>query len=83
MLGHEGSTDAGEGCEGLRQAQQERCGRHGGGDLRGVRRPTMPFVQVNSVEQQGLLMQHRTRDLLLRQRGRSMHCGRIWPNLGL
>src|SRR5271166_11398 len=33
-----------------------------------VRRPTMRFVQVKSVEQQGRLMQHRTRDLLLRQR---------------
>ena len=41
------------------KAQQERCGRHGG-DLRGVRRPTMRLVQVNSVEQQGRLMQHRT-----------------------
>jgi transposase len=33
-----------------------------------VRRPTMRFVQVKSAEQQGRLMQHRTRDLLLRQR---------------
>jgi transposase len=33
-----------------------------------VRRPTMRFVRVKSVEQQGQLMQHRTRDLLLRQR---------------
>ena len=33
-----------------------------------VRRPTMRFVQVKSAEQQGLLMQHRTRDLLMRQR---------------
>jgi transposase len=33
-----------------------------------VRRPTMRFVQVKSSEQQGRLMQHRTRDLLLRQR---------------
>ena len=32
-----------------------------------VRRPTMRFVQVKSAEQQGRLMQHRTRDLLLRQ----------------
>jgi transposase len=33
-----------------------------------VRRPTMRFVQVKSAEQQGKLMQHRTRDLLMRQR---------------
>jgi transposase len=32
-----------------------------------VRRPTMRFVQVKSAEQQGRLMQHRARDLLLRQ----------------
>jgi transposase len=34
----------------------------------GVRRPTMRFVRVKSAEQQGQLMQHRTRDLLMRQR---------------
>jgi len=33
-----------------------------------VRRPTMRFVGVKSAEQQGRLMQHRTRDLLVRQR---------------
>jgi len=33
-----------------------------------VRRPTMRFVQVKSAEQQAQLMQHRTRDLLMRQR---------------
>ena len=33
-----------------------------------VRRPTMRFVQVKSAEQQGQLMQHRIRDLLMRQR---------------
>ena len=33
-----------------------------------VRRPTMRFVQVKSVEQQGQLMLHRARDLLMRQR---------------
>jgi transposase len=33
-----------------------------------VRRPTMRFVGVKSAAQQGRLMQHRTRDLLLRQR---------------
>ena len=32
-----------------------------------VRRPTMRFVRAKSAEQQGRLMQHRTRDLLLRQ----------------
>ena len=32
-----------------------------------VRRPTMRFVQVKSAEQQGRLMLHRTRDLLMRQ----------------
>jgi transposase len=33
-----------------------------------VRRPTMRFVQIKSPEQQGQLMQHRARDLLMRQR---------------
>jgi transposase len=33
-----------------------------------VQRPTMRFVEVKSAEQQGRLMQHRTRDLLMRQR---------------
>src|ERR1700757_3662764 len=33
-----------------------------------VRRPTMRFVQIKSSEQQGQLMLHRTRDLLMRQR---------------
>lgn len=33
-----------------------------------VQRPGMRFVPVKSVEQQGLLMLHRTRDLLIRQR---------------
>jgi transposase len=33
-----------------------------------VRRPTMRFVQIKSPEQQGQLMQHRTRDVLIRQR---------------
>jgi transposase len=32
-----------------------------------VRRPTMRFVHPKSAEQQGRLMQHRARDLLLRQ----------------
>src|ERR1700724_1441106 len=33
-----------------------------------VRRPSMRFVQIKSAEQQGQLMQHRTRDVLIRQR---------------
>ncbi len=33
-----------------------------------VRRPTMRFVRVKSAEQQGRLMLHRARDLLMRQR---------------
>ena len=32
-----------------------------------VRRPTMRFVQIKSVEQQARLMLHRARDLLMRQ----------------
>src|SRR5881392_976056 len=35
-----------------------------------VRRPTMRFVRAKSAEQQGRLMQHRARDLLIRQRTR-------------
>jgi transposase len=33
-----------------------------------VRRPTMRFVRIKSAEQQGQVMQHRTRDVLIRQR---------------
>src|SRR5262245_62782198 len=33
-----------------------------------VRRPTMRFVRAKSAEQQSRLMQHRARDLLMRQR---------------
>ena len=39
-----------------------------GATCEAVRRPTMRFVGVKSAEQQGQLMQHRTRDLLMRQR---------------
>jgi transposase len=38
-----------------------------------VRRPTMRFVELKSAEQQGRLMQHRTRDLLLRQRTQAIN----------
>jgi transposase len=38
-----------------------------------VRRPTMRFVQVKSAEQQGRLMLHRTRDLLMRQRTQTIN----------
>ena len=38
-----------------------------------VRRPTMRFVGVKLAEQQGRLMQHRTRDLLLRQRTQTIN----------
>ena len=33
-----------------------------------VRRPTMRFVRIKTAEQQSQLMQHRTRDLMMRQR---------------
>ena len=38
-----------------------------------VGRPTMRFVGVKSAEQQGRLMQHRTRDLLIRQRTQTIN----------
>ena len=38
-----------------------------------VRRPTMRFVRPKSAEQQGRLMQHRTRDLLLRQQTQAIN----------
>ena len=38
-----------------------------------VRRPTMRFVRVKSAEQQGRLMQHRARDLLLRQQTQTIN----------
>ena len=46
-----------------------------------VRRPTMRFVQIKPVEQQGRLMLHRARDLLMRQR--TMLCRRIWRSSAL
>src|SRR5262245_50680712 len=48
-----------------------------------VRRPTMRFVQVKSAEQQGRLMQHRTRDLLLRQRTQVINALRAHLAVGL
>ena len=49
-----------------------------------VRRPTMRFVQIKSVEQQGQLMLHRARDLLMRQRTQLINaCGRIWLSSAL
>src|SRR5437660_993619 len=38
-----------------------------------IRRPTMRFVRLKSAQQQGQLMQHRTRDLLMRQRTQSIN----------
>ena len=38
-----------------------------------VRRPTMRFVRAKSAEQQGRLMQHRTRDLLMRQQTQAIN----------
>jgi transposase len=38
-----------------------------------VRRPTMRFVGIKSAAQQGRLMQHRTRDLLMRQRTQTIN----------
>jgi transposase len=38
-----------------------------------VRRPTMRFVGVKSAQQQGRLMQHRARDLLMRQRTQAIN----------
>ena len=50
-----------------------------------VRRPTMRFVGVKSAEQQGQLMQHRPRDLLMRQRTQLINAlrARIWPSSAL
>ena len=40
-----------------------------------VRRPTMRFVTVKMIVQQGRLMQHGVRDQLMR-------CARVWPSSG-
>src|SRR3974377_855023 len=48
-----------------------------------VRRPTMRFVQIKSAEQQGQLMQHRARDLLMRQRTQVINAMRAhWVDIG-
>jgi transposase len=44
-----------------------------------VRRPRMRFVGVKTAEQQGRLMQHRTRDLLIRQRTQLINALRAHP----
>jgi len=49
-----------------------------------VRRPTMRFVTVKTVEQQGRLMQHRVRDQLMRQRTQLINAlCRTWPSSAL
>jgi hypothetical protein len=42
-----------------------------------ARRPTMRFVRIKTAEQQGQLMQHRTRDLLMRQRTQLINALRV------
>src|ERR1700676_2138047 len=42
-----------------------------------VRRPTMRFVPIKTAEQQGRLMQHRTRDVLIRQRTQLINALRL------
>jgi hypothetical protein len=42
-----------------------------------VRRPTMRFVVIKSAEQQAHLMQHRARDLLIRQRTQLINANRL------
>ena len=60
-----GKTDAGD-AEAICQA---------------VTRPTMHLVAVKSIEQQGVLMLHKTRDLLVRQRTMLITlCADILPN---
>src|SRR4051794_7768568 len=41
-----------------------------------VRRPTMRFVRIKSTDQQCQLMQHRTRDLMMRQRTQLINASR-------
>jgi transposase len=48
-----------------------------------VRRPTMRFVQIKSVEQQGQLMLHRARDLLMRQRTQLINALRAHVDTGV
>jgi transposase len=46
-----------------------------------VTRPSMRFVPIKSVEQQSVLMLHRARDLLVRQRTQLLtHSVPIWPS---
>ena len=66
-VGTRGAADAGALCEGLRQR-----GKNDAADAEAiceaVQRPTMRFVSLKSPEQQSVLMLHRTRELLVRQR---------------
>lgn len=57
----------------------------------GVTRPSMQFVPIKTVEQQGALMMHRARQLLVEQRTRlgnairghpGLRRGRLWPSWG-
>ena len=62
-----GAVDAGERREGLLKRNKNDAA-DAQAICEAVRRPTMRFVQIKSVEQQGQLMLHRARDLLMRQR---------------
>src|SRR5262249_35307307 len=44
-----------------------------------VSRPTMRFVPIKTAEQQAVLMLHRTRDLLVRQRTMLVNARPSWP----
>jgi transposase len=49
-----------------------------------VTRPSMRFVPVKSAERQGVLVLHRGRDLLMRQRTMLLNAirGHLWPSSG-
>ena len=62
-----GEADATEQCEGVPQAQQEYA-NDAAAICEAVMRPSMRFVATKSEQQQSILMLHRSRQLLVRQR---------------
>ena len=67
-LGHRVRLMPAEGREGLPVKRNKNDAADAEAICEAARRPTVRFVQIKSTEQQGRLMLHRARDLLMRQR---------------
>lgn len=66
-------------CQGIREARGERSQLDAEAICEAVQRPTMRFVPVKTVKQQSILMAHRTRALIVRQRTMAANALRAHP----